>query len=293
MSNNRKVTKAIITAAGFGTRFLPTTKSVPKEMVPILEYPTIHYIVKELVESGIEDIVVVTRRSMPATMEYFETHMEVEDFLKGSGKDEILDKVQFTNNIANFAFINQDSTLPYGSGSPVLSAKQWVGDENFVIVYCDDLVLSDVPATKQLIDVFNNESDSEMVISGQEVSWDDVEKYGILEYDQESTSGQLKALVEKPPKDEAKSNLAYYGRHVCTPKLFDYLDPEQTEEGREFFLSECIHRMAKTEKVLVKAVEGEWLTTGDPLNTLKASIKYALEREEYKDKLLEFIKDLN
>jgi UTP--glucose-1-phosphate uridylyltransferase len=154
MKKNRKVSKAVITAGGFGTRFLPTTKTVPKEMIPVLEYPTIYYVVKELVDSGIEDILVVTRKSMPPTMEYFEPNVEVENFLKQGGKEDILEKVQFTNEVANFAFINQDTKLPKGTVAPVLSARQWIGDENFAIVYCDDLVLAKRPALKQLIEIF-------------------------------------------------------------------------------------------------------------------------------------------
>ncbi len=289
---NKKVTKAIITAAGFGTRFLPTTKSVPKEMIPILEYPTIHYVVQELVESGITDLIVVTRKAMPATMSYFESNMEVEDFLEKGNKDEILQKVRELNNRANFSFINQDPTLPYGSGSPILSAKQWVGDDDFAIVYCDDVVLSKTPATKQLLDLYYENDNCDMVISAQEVPWEEVHKYATVEF-KENSDNRLERLIEKPKREDAKTNLVYYGRHICSNKLFNYLDPEKVEEGKEFFLSECIDRMAKEEEVLVKKVDGDWCTTGDPLNLLKASLKFALDRDDMKDNLNEFLNNLS
>jgi UTP--glucose-1-phosphate uridylyltransferase len=286
--NNRKVTKAIITAAGFGTRFLPATKTVPKEMLPILEYPTIHYVVKELVDSGITDIVLVVRKSTPALESYFDVADDIEGFLKEGGKDEILKKVQYGNNIANFAFIKQDVSLPKGSGAAVFSAKRWVGDENFAMVYCDDLVLSKEPAIGSLIQTFQKDENIDGVIAAQEVDWEEVYKYGIVEF-KEGSESQLGALTEKPSRDEAKTNLASYGRFVLTPKFFDYLDPIKVVEGKEFNFSEAIHRMAQNEKVLVEKVDGEWLTTGDPLNMLKASIKYALSRGEYDEAIRDFM----
>mgnify|MGYP001053735213 CR=1 FL=1 len=286
--SNRKVTKAIVTAAGFGTRFLPATKTVPKEMLPILEYPTIHYVVKELVDSGIKDILVVVRKSSPVLESYFDVAEDVEKFLEKGGKDEILKKVQYGNNVANFAFIKQDVTLPYGSASPILSAKQWIGEDNFAVVYCDDLVLSEKPAIGKLIESFQTEDYISGVISAQEVDWEEVSKYGIVEF-KDSGKNQLGALTEKPSRDQAKTNLAYYGRHVFTPEIFDYLDPSQTGVAGEFNFAEIIHNMAQDRKILVEKVDGEWLTTGDPLNMLRASIKYALSREEYSQAIKEFM----
>ena len=288
---NRKVTKAIITAAGFGTRFLPATKTIPKEMLPILEYPTIHYVVKELVDSGITDIVVVVRKSTPALEQYFDVADDIEKFLEQGGKDEILKKVQYGNSIANFAFIKQDVSLPKGSGAAVFSAKRWLGDENFAVVYCDDLVLSEKPAIGKLIETFQSDVQVDGVISAQEVDREEVYKYGIVEFKQGSEK-ELGALVEKPSVEEAKTNLASYGRFVLTPKLFNYLDPAKVVQGREFNFSEAIHEMAQNEKVLVEKVDGEWLTTGDPVNMLKASIKYALSRDEYRDGIMKFMKDI-
>ncbi len=286
--NNRKVTKAIITAAGFGTRFLPATKTVPKEMLPILEYPTIHYVVKELVDSGITDIVVVVRKTSSATEQYFDVADDIEEFLKKGGKDEILKKVQYGNHVANFAFIKQDVSLPKGSAAAVLSAKKWIGEENFAMVYCDDLVLSEKPAIKTLIESFQKDEEVAGVVSAQEVDWDEVSKYGIVEF-KEGSKNQLVALTEKPSREDAKTNLAYYGRHVFSPKIFEYLDPLKLGAGEEFNFAESIHRMAQEKKVLVEKIDGEWLTTGDPLNMLKASIKYALDREEYSEAIREFM----
>ncbi len=287
---NREVTKAIVTAAGFGTRFLPATKTVPKEMLPILEYPTIHYVVKELVDSGITDIVVVVRKSSPITEGYFDSADDIEEFLKQGGKDEILQKVQYGNNVANFAFIKQNLSLPKGSGAAAFSARQWVGDDNFAMVYCDDLVLSKEPAIGELIKTFQSDEEVEGVMAAQEVDWEEVFKYGIVEFKEDSEK-QLGALTEKPSREDAKTNLASYGRFVLTSKFFDYLDPSQVVEGKEFNFSEAIHRMAQNEKVLVEKIDGQWLTTGDPMNMLKATIKYALDREEYSEELKKFMKE--
>ncbi len=286
--NNRKVTKAIVTAAGFGTRFLPATKTVPKEMLPILEYPTIHYIVKELVDSGIKDIVVVVRKSSPVLQSYFDVSDDIEKFLEGGGKDDILTKVKYSNDVANFSFIKQDTSLPKGSGAAAFSAKKWIGEENFALIYCDDLVLSEKPAIKTLIEKFESDDTINGVIAAQEVDWDEVSKYGIVEFKQGSEN-ELGALVEKPSKDEAKTNLASYGRFVFTPSFFKYLDPSNVQEGKEFNFSEAVHNMAQNEKVLVEKVDGEWLTTGDPLNMLKATLKYALSREDYAEQIKEFM----
>jgi UTP--glucose-1-phosphate uridylyltransferase len=285
---SRKVTKAIITAAGFGTRFLPATKTVPKEMIPILEYPTIHYIIKELVDAGIKDIVIVVRKSTPALESYFDVVDDVENFLKEGGKDEILKKVQYGTHVANIAFIKQDINLPKGSGAAAFSAKKWIGDENFAMIYCDDLVLSAKPAIGSLIELFESNDSCSGVMAVQEVAWEEVHKYGIVTFE-DGAQNQLGRLVEKPQRDEAKTNLASYGRFVLTPKFFNYLDPVNVQEGREFNFSEAIDSMAQEEKVLVKKVDGEWLTTGDPLNMLKASIKYALSREEYRDEIKKFM----
>lgn len=286
--NNRKVTKAIVTAAGFGTRFLPATKTVPKEMLPILEYPTIHYIVKELVDSGIKDIVVVVRKSSPVLQSYFDVSDDIEKFLEGGGKDDILTKVKYSNDVANFSFIKQDTSLPKGSGAAAFSAKKWIGEENFALIYCDDLVLSEKPAIKTLIEKFESDDTINGVIAAQEVDWDEVSKYGIVEFKQGSEN-ELGALVEKPSKDEAKTNLASYGRFVFTPSFFKYLDPSNVQEGKEFNFSEAVHNMAQNEKIFVEKIDGEWLTTGDPLNMLKATLKYALSREDYAEQIKEFM----
>jgi UTP--glucose-1-phosphate uridylyltransferase len=288
MKNNRRVSKAVITAAGFGTRFLPATKTIPKEMLPILEYPAIHYVVKEIVDAGIEDICIVTRVESPTMQKYFGVVEDVEEYLKESGKEEILKKVQYSNDVANITFLKQDTSLPYGSGAPIVSAKEWIGDENFVVLYCDDLVLSKESAIKSLIELFQSSEDIDAVVAAQEVDWKEVSKYGIVEF-KEGSENQLERLTEKPKQEDAKTNLAYYGRHVFTPKLFEFLDPTKVVEGEEFYLTNSIYKMSQNGKVLVKKVDGKWLTTGDPLNMLKTSIEYGLSREEYRDEILKFM----
>lgn len=269
----KKVTKALITAAGRGTRFLPATKAIPKEMLPIADKPIIQHLAEECVEAGIEDIIIVIRSGSEAIIEHFNEDEGLEDYLEKNGKEEVLKKIIKLHNMANFIFIYQDPQLPYGNGSPLLSAKSLVEDEPFVHMWGDDLVYSKEPATKQLIEFFE-ENECDCVLGVQELPLEEVIVGGVIKI-KEGTKNQVERVIEKPTIENAPSNLFSYGRMVLTPKIFDYLKPETTGKGGELWLQDANDKLAENGKVLFKVIDGEWLTTGDPANYLKAQMKFS------------------
>ena len=287
----RNVTKAVITAAGFGTRFLPATKTVQKEMLPIVDTPTLHYIVEEAVKSGIKDIIIVTKSGNNTVEDYFDSLTHIESYLEKTKKYELLEKMRQTIKMANFAFVRQNNTLPYGNGSPLLAAKPFLGNENFVVAWGDDLTISDVPVTKQLIDYFVEREDAEAVMGVQEMLPEEVIRYAAVKLKENSTD-QLDYLIEKPKLGTQPSNLVSYGRYVCTAKIFDFLKPELTGKDNELWFPEALDRLAKDYKVLVKKVEGKWLTTGDPLRFIKTTLEFALRREDLRDGVMQYMKEL-
>lgn len=288
-----QIKKAIITAAGFGSRFLPITKTFPKEMLPILDKPILHYLVDECAEAGIEEVIIV---AAPNEVEKFEDYfygraINIRTLMIRQGKLERWSKVEKVFELPKITIIPQDERIPYGNGRPVLSAKELVmNEEAFVVMFGDDLVLSDVSSIKQLVDYFMaNPSDG--VLGVQEVSENDVEKYGMIKL-KEGTDNVVESVIEKPKKEVAPSRLASYGRFILTPKLFDYMAADKTGLDGEVWLQDANNELSKSGKVLCKKIEGEWLTTGDPLNYLKAHLKFALKNEEIGEKLSEFIKSL-
>ena len=289
----KKIKKAIIAAAGYGTRFLPATKNVQKEMLPIIDKPVIQYLVDELVESGIEEIIVVKRPFYNSIVNYFKPSLELEELLKKSGKTEFLEMVRKIPQMAKFHFIDQDENLPYGNGSPLLSAKHLIDDgESFVYMFGDDLVISEIPATKQLIDVFNKEN-PKAILAVQEVPWDEIYRYGSVKY-KKSTGYkyEIEGLFEKLPKEKAYSNSAQFGRFVFTYDIFETAKNQKTGKGNELWLADMINTLAQNkEKVIAQPIDGLWLTTGDPLRFVKATIKFALERNDIKKDLLTFLKE--
>jgi len=232
-----KITKAIIPAAGLGTRFLPATKAMPKEMLPILDKPTIQYIVEEAAKAGIEDIIIVTGKHKRAIEDHFDNQKELEITLENSGKTELLEKVQFSTNLANIFYVRQKEQK--GLGHAILTAKQFIGNEPFAVLLGDDIVESDDPAIKQLMDVY--EQTEKSVIGVQEVRPEDTHRYGII--DPVSQNGRLydvKKFVEKPAPGKAPSNLAIMGRYVLTPDIFDYLANQGEGAGGEIQLTDAI-----------------------------------------------------
>ncbi|WP_313291108.1 UTP--glucose-1-phosphate uridylyltransferase GalU [Exiguobacterium sp.] len=286
----KKITKAISPAAGLGTRFLPATKAMPKEMLPILDKPTIQYIVEEAAKAGIEDIIIVTGKHKRAIEDHFDNQKELEITLENSGKTELLEKVQFSTNLANIFYVRQKEQK--GLGHAILTAKQFIGNEPFAVLLGDDIVESDDPAIKQLMDVY--EQTEKSVIGVQEVRPEETHRYGII--DPVSQNGRLydvKKFVEKPASGTAPSNLAIMGRYVLTPDIFDYLADQEEGAGGEIQLTDAIERLNADSQVFAYDFEGNRYDVGEKLGFVKTTIEYALKDAEMRDELKAFIKTLD
>ncbi|HDH4225604.1 TPA: UTP--glucose-1-phosphate uridylyltransferase GalU [Staphylococcus aureus] len=285
----KKIKKAIIPAAGLGTRFLPATKAMPKEMLPILDKPTIQYIVEEAARAGIEDIIIVTGRHKRAIEDHFDSQKELEMVLKEKGKSELLEKVQYSTELANIFYVRQKEQK--GLGHAISSARQFIGNEPFAVLLGDDIVESEVPAVKQLIDVYEETGHS--VIGVQEVPEADTHRYGIIDpLTKNGRQYEVKKFVEKPAQGTAPSNLAIMGRYVLTPEIFDYLKTQKEGAGNEIQLTDAIERMNNNNQVYAYDFEGERYDVGEKLGFVKTTIEYALKDDSMREELTRFIKAL-
>lgn len=289
---NRKVKKAIITAAGLGTRFLPATKNIPKEMLPIVDLPIIHYIAEECVEAGIEDIIIVIRPGNEAAMTYFSPNDELLRTLEQTGKEKQMERYYKVAGKANFVFVHQDQSLPYGNGSPVLTVKNLVDKEPFVVCFGDDLVLNPGGngAVKQMVDAYESHEDAFGIMAVTKLPKEEITRYGMVETVDGSDEGRVKRVVEKPALEDVTSDLAEFGRMVLAPEIFEYLAADKTGKDGELWLMDSIEQLLVNKPVYAKTIQGEFLTTGDPLRFLKASYKYAMQRPEIAGDLKEFLK---
>lgn len=269
------ITKAVIAAAGSGTRFLPATKAVPKEMIPLIDRPIVQYIVEELAASGIADVVFVTRWDKKALEDHFDRHPTLEDALAADGKAEDLAEVRRANELVNAAFIRQQG--PYGNGTPALNAAPLVGDAPFVYAFADDLVSSTVPFTRQLIEQYRKTPG--VILGAQRVEKEQVPNYGMIETDE---AMRVTRIVEKPAPTQVTSDLVGFGRYILPPGIADILAETPTGKGDELWLMDAIEAyMQAGGPVHACAVEdGRWLTTGDPVNYLEALFHYAMRRED-------------
>ncbi|EOB9049534.1 UTP--glucose-1-phosphate uridylyltransferase GalU [Staphylococcus aureus] len=285
----KKIKKAIIPAAGLGTRFLPATKAMPKEMLPILDKPTIQYIVEEAARAGIEDIIIVTGRHKRAIEDHFDSQKELEMVLKEKGKSELLEKVRYSTELANIFYVRQKEQK--GLGHAISSARQFIGNEPFAVLLGDDIVESEVPAVKQLIDVYEETGHS--VIGVQEVPEADTHRYGIIDpLTKNGRQYEVKKFVEKPAQGTAPSNLAIMGRYVLTPEIFDYLKTQKEGAGNEIQLTDAIERMNNDNQVYAYDFEGERYDVGEKLGFVKTTIEYALKDDSMREELTRFIKAL-
>ncbi|ELW9413611.1 UTP--glucose-1-phosphate uridylyltransferase GalU [Staphylococcus aureus] len=285
----KKIKKAIIPAAGLGTRFLPATKAMPKEMLPILDKPTIQYIVEEAARAGIEDIIIVTGRHKRAIEDHFDSQKELEMVLKEKGKSELLEKVQYSTELANIFYVRQKEQK--GLGHAISSARQFIGNEPFAVLLGDDIVESEVPAVKQLIDVYEETGHS--VIGVQEVPEADTHRYGIIDpLTKNGRQYEVKKFVEKPAQGTAPSNLAIMGRYVLTPEIFDYLKTQKEGAGNEIQLTDAIERMNNDNQLYAYDFEGERYDVGEKLGFVKTTIEYALKDDSMREELTRFIKEL-
>lgn len=286
----RQIKKAIIPAAGLGTRFLPATKAMPKEMLPILDKPTIQYIVEEASRAGIEDIIIVTGKHKHAIEDHFDNQKELEMVLEEKGKTELLEKVQYSTELANIFYVRQKEQK--GLGHAIYSARQFIGDEPFAVLLGDDIVESDTPAIKQLMEVYEETGNS--VIGVQEVPESDTHRYGIIDpLSKEGRRYEVKKFVEKPKQGTAPSNLAIMGRYVLTPEIFDYLKTQKKGAGNEIQLTDAIERMNNDHQVFAYDFIGNRYDVGEKLGFVKTTIEYALKDESMKDELKRFLKELD
>lgn len=287
----RKITKAIIAVAGYGTRFLPATKNQPKEMLPIIDKPIIHHLVEECVDSGIENIIMVTRVGQGIMEDYFDSHLELEQMLDSNGKSALLQKVREIPQMANFIYVRQKKNLPYGNGTPLLCASPLIDDdEAFAYLFGDDMVISKTPCLKQLIDVYESE-DCDGVIAAQRIPKSETKRYGIVKF-KEGTN-EFEALVEKPEPENAPSDMAEFGRFILNYKTVKEVKKKKTGLDDELWLVDAITNASKEgAKFLVHEVDGKWLTTGDPLRYMQTQVLFTLERSDIGKEFGEFLKTL-
>ena len=282
----KKVRKAVIPAAGLGTRFLPATKAIAKEMLPIVDKPTIQFIVEEAIASGIEDILVVTGKAKRPIEDHFDSNFELESNLSSKGKKELLALVEETTGI-NLHFIRQKR--PLGLGHAVLQAKAFVGDEPFIVMLGDDIMVDDTPLTKQLINNYEKTTSSTLAV--MKVPHQDTSKYGIINPNEEVESGlyNVSNFVEKPSPEEAPSDLAIIGRYLLRPEIFDVLENQTPGAGNEIQLTDAIDALNKTQRVFAHEFTGIRYDVGDKFGFLKTSIQYGLKHPEIKDSLRQYI----
>jgi len=282
------VKKAVIPVAGLGTRFLPATKAQPKEMLPIVDKPVIQYIVEEAVKAGIRQIIFVTGKHKRAIEDHFDTNFELEYSLEKKGKEELLKLVREVTNLAEIVYVRQKE--PLGLGHAILTAEPAVGNEPFAVLLGDDIMVSDTPAIKQLIDVFDKYRCT--VLGVQEVPKEDVSKYGIVG-GKEVEEGVFKVdtLVEKPSIEEAPSNFAITGRYILTPGIFEALKKTPPGKGGEIQLTDGIEKLGMKEALYAKIMEGKRYDTGNKLGFLIATVDFALMRDELRDAFLKYLKE--
>ncbi|HLD24909.1 MAG TPA: UTP--glucose-1-phosphate uridylyltransferase GalU [Patescibacteria group bacterium] len=285
-----KIRKAVIPAAGFGTRFLPQTKAMPKEMLPIVDKPVIQYVVEELVASGITDIIIVTGWNKRSIEDHFDYPNELIQTLKEQGKQELLEEVRRTAELANFIYIRQKG--PYGNGTPVLCARNVVGDEPFVAIWGDEFIYSKPPRARQCMDVFTKYGDP--VISAIQVAKDDVSRYGIVEATRvEDSVYQIKKLIEKPKKEEAPSTLAAHGCYVLTPDIFPILEKLSPGKSGEIWLTDAIRELMKSRPVYACEIKGgKYYDTGNKLEYLKTVVEFALTHKDLNGDFRAYLKSL-
>ncbi|MGB3159883.1 MAG: UTP--glucose-1-phosphate uridylyltransferase GalU [Carnobacterium sp.] len=282
----QKVRKAVIPAAGLGTRFLPATKAMAKEMLPIVDKPTIQFIVEEAINSGIEDILIVTGKSKRPIEDHFDSNPELEENLRAKDKLALLELVEETTGL-NLFFVRQ--SYPKGLGHAVLQAKAFIGNEPFVVMLGDDLMEDEVPLTKQLINGYDKTHASNIAV--MKVPHEDTSKYGIIdpEGQVDETTYNVRSFVEKPNPEDAPSDLAIIGRYLLTPEIFDILEKQEPGAGGEIQLTDAIDTLNKTQRVFAHEFKGQRFDVGDKFGFLKTSIQYGLKHNEVKDALREYI----
>lgn len=283
------VKKAIIPAAGLGTRFLPATKAQPKEMLPIVDKPTLQYIIEEAIASGIEEILIITGRNKKSIEDHFDKSIELELELEKSGKTEMLEMVRHISDMINIQYIRQKE--PRGLGHAILCAKSFIGDEPFAVILGDDIVDSKTPCLKQLLDIYYEYNTT--IIGVQKIDRNDVNKYGIIQgkYIDENIH-LIKDLVEKPDIESAPSNIAILGRYILKPDIFKILENQKPGKNNEIQLTDALKTLCETQAMYAYEFEGKRYDVGEKFGFLQATVEFALKNKELKDEFLNYLKEL-
>ncbi len=283
--------KGVITIAGYGTRFLPASKAIPKEMFPIAGIPLIQYHVESLVAADITEIIVVVRGGSEVVQQHFAPVADLEEHLKESGKSELLEDVRRISEMANLIFVRQPESLPYGNGSPALAARPWLTPgEPFYYMFGDDIIIGDVSVPRQMRDAFEQHQPA-AVLATQAVPDDETHLYGCIEL-KPGSENEMARIIEKPAPGTAPSNWVQIGHFVFTSELFEVLSGSETGKGGELWLADAVDRLAARSSVIVQPIEGDWMAAGDPLRQLKANIAMALRRDDMRGELKEYLRSL-
>ncbi|NMH70518.1 UTP--glucose-1-phosphate uridylyltransferase GalU [Bacillus sp. RO3] len=281
-----QVRKAIIPAAGLGTRFLPATKAQPKEMLPIVDKPTLQYIIEEAVKSGIEEILIITGRNKKSIEDHFDKSVELEFELEAKGKYDLLEEVRKISDLVNIHFIRQKE--PKGLGHAIYCAKSFIGNEPFAVMLGDDIVENDKPCLQQMTEMY--EQYKTTILGVQEIPLEDVSKYGVVDGKQiEDKVFKVNGLVEKPAVEEAPSNIAILGRYVITPAIFDILEQTEPGKGGEIQLTDALKVLAQREAMYAYTFEGKRYDVGDKQGFLQATVEFALRREDLREHFLNYL----
>lgn len=277
--------KAVIPAAGLGTRFLPITKAQPKEMLPVFDKPTIQYVVEEVVASGIDNILIITGRGKRAIEDHFDKSTELEMVLKNSAKDEYLRQMEEISDLADIHYVRQKEQR--GLGDAIYCARKFVGDESFAVLLGDTITINDVPCTKQLMNIFEEYNSS--VIAVEKVARDKIESYGIIRCTPIDSIYEVEDLVEKPKPEDAPSDLGMIGRYVLTPEIFDAMKRVAPGVGGEIQLTDALKLLLNDQKIYASEFEGKRYDIGNKLDWLKSSIEFALQNDDVKEDLIEYL----
>ncbi len=290
VKKHKKITKAVITAAGYGTRFLPATKNIPKELLPIINKPTISYVVDQCIEAGIKDIIIVTRFGNHAVEDYFDSEPALEKYLIDKGKQELTKEIRGVYKGANFIFVRQNPDLPYGNAAPLYSVRNLIQDEPFIYSWGDDIILGKQVGVVELVKSYKKDP-CDIILNCIRTTKEEISKTGAEVKIKKGTLDQVEALPEKPPVEKVKSDLLSTAPYLVTPKIFKYLDPRKDARTGEFLFQKGVEGIIKDGGyVRASVTKGRWLTMGDPLNYLKATVEIALYRDDLRESFINYLK---
>lgn len=283
-----KITKAVIPAAGFGTRFLPATKSQPKEMLPIVDKPVIQYLVEEAVKSGIKEIILITGRGKRAIEDHFDVSWELETALNKKGDKKLLEEIRKIAKLAEFIYVRQPE--PLGDGDAILHAKKILKNEPFLIMFGDSIIDSKIPAAKQLMKAYKKTQKT--VVGVTEVPDSEISNYGIVKPKSNQTTFEIEEMIEKPSREKAPGNLAIVGKYIVTPEIFDALENAKSGDGKELRLIDGMRELQKTQKIYGHILDGTFHDTGNKFGMLKATLHFALQRKDLAPELKKYLKNV-